>query len=87
VRIRLGSPGFWGSGLLALAGVWLLGAPQWVGFQAPGAALTAAARDDLVTGAVLLGVSVAGLFAQVAFGLRDLVAAGTPAAPESEGAE
>jgi hypothetical protein len=78
-----------GSAVLALIGVWLLVAPAWLGDQVAGSPWTAATRNDVVVGAVLLGVSLVGLFAQVAFALRDLTAVrpGRGAAPESEGTE
>ena len=85
----MGSPGFVGTALLALAGVWLLAAPAWLGDQAAGSPWTAAMRNDVVVGAVLLAVSLAGLFAQVAFALRDLAAPAPErrSGPESQGAE
>lgn len=72
MRPRIVSAGWVASALLALAGVWLLIAPDWVGYQPHGAAWLAATDNDVMVGAVLFGVSILGLFAQVAFGLRDL---------------
>lgn len=72
MRPRIVSAGWWGTILLALVGVWLMVAPIWVGDQRLGASWTVATWNDVIVGAVLLGISVLGLFAQVAFGLRDL---------------
>ncbi len=72
MRIRLVSVGWIGTSLLALAGVWLLVAPAWVGYQPAGSHLLAATRNDLAVGATLLLVSVWGLFAQVAFAVHDM---------------
>lgn len=72
---RLATRGFWGTVTLSLGGVWLLVAPNWVGRQAAGAPWATATRNDVAVGATLLVIGFAGMFAQVAFGLRDLIAA------------
>ena len=72
MRPRILSPGWWATIVLSLAGLWLLVAPTWVGFQPIGAHWVAATRNDVMVGGVLLAAGVLGLFAQVAFGLRDL---------------
>lgn len=80
MKIRVVSVGWIGTALLALAGVWLLVAPAWVGYQPAGGHLLAATRNDLVVGAALLLMSVLGLFAQVAFAVHDMA----QASPESD---
>jgi hypothetical protein len=55
--------------ILLLGGIWLIIAPQWVGFPRN---LTAS-RIDEWAGAVVIVVSAASFFWQWALGLRDLV--------------
>ncbi len=74
MKVRIASAGWVGTVLLTLAGVWLLLAPAWVGYQPSSGHLLAATRNDLTVGAVLLLSGVLGLFAQAAFGVRDLAA-------------
>ena len=57
--------------LLGLAGVWLLLAPRWVGFQAG----HTMAHVDQGVGGVLILVSGVTLFLQWAFGLAEFVGA------------
>ncbi len=68
---RLFSGGTVCTGLLGLAGVWLVLAPFWVGYQTAGTTWLRATHNDVVVGAVLVVSSLLGLFGQVAFGLRD----------------
>lgn len=56
-------------GILLLAGIWLIIAPQWLGFTAN----VRANRIDTWAGAAVIVVSAASFFVQWAFGLRDLV--------------
>lgn|GEM_PF-4577366 len=82
------SAGLWGTVVLTLGGVWLLvGRVLVAGRPAAGAVWTAAARNDVVVGAVLILVGSAGIFTQVAFGLRDALAAGTRRADGAPGAD
>lgn len=84
---RLVTAGFWGSILLALGGVWLLMAPSWVGYQAEGAPWVAATRNDVTVGAALLLTGLLAMFAQVALGLRDLVASAERASRDAAAGE
>ncbi|MGH3098172.1 MAG: hypothetical protein ACRDMV_19495 [Streptosporangiales bacterium] len=58
--------------LVAIAGggVWLIVAPHVVGYQPHGADWTLATRDDLIAGAVVLGVSLLTLGGYFAASLR-----------------
>lgn len=74
--VRIWSAGMLGTVVLGLGGVWLLLARVLVeGAPAAGRLWDAAGRSDLVAGVVLVLAAAAGIFAQVAFGLRDAVAA------------
>ncbi len=63
------SPGLWLTGLTGLGGLWLAGAPFWLGYQAPGAAWAAATKTDVATGLALLVVCALGGFAHVALAM------------------
>lgn len=63
------SPGLWLTGLTGLAGIWVAGAPFWMGYQGAGAAWTAATKTDVATGLALVGVCALGGFAHVALAL------------------
>lgn len=77
----------WISGLLLVAlaggGVWLIIAPYAIGYQPRGGDWTTATREDVITGAVLLGVSLLALGGYLAATLRTRVrhalAVGRPA--------
>ena len=66
MRGRWISAGLWLTALTGLGGLWLAGAPFWLGYQAAGTAWTAATRLDVSTGLALLAVCAVGGFAHVA---------------------
>lgn len=71
------SPGIWGTVLLFLAGLWVLMAPYFVGYQVPGHPWRNPGRNDVVVGAALALASILGLLLQIAFWLQGLAEAET----------
>jgi len=65
------SPGVWASALAGLGGLWMAGAPFWLGYQAPATAWSVATRSDVATGLAVFVVAAGGICAHLAYALRD----------------
>ncbi|MQA94011.1 MAG: hypothetical protein GEV11_04960 [Streptosporangiales bacterium] len=62
--------------VLFLGGLWLIAAPFAVGYQPLGGGWVTATRNDLWVGALVSGISFAGLVVYAADALRELAARG-----------
>lgn len=68
---RLISPGVWATAAAALGGLWMAGAPFWLGYQAPGARWGAGTVSDVVTGLGAFVLGALGILVHCVGALRD----------------